>query len=303
MSDLLLTDLAKACRASGLPVVEVPGWKTRNRPARPFAPRGQVVHHTGAHGTRNRAEELAYVKRVLVGGYPPELPGPLCQLALGRQTVDGPPVIYVVAAGRANHAGPSRDAGFIRAGDGNTQSIGWEAINSGDEGWSREQLDAYHRGVAAVADHYGWSRGAVVAHAESSTAGKWDPGVGGRVIDMSAFRAGVKNVNLTTPLENGFLMALSDKQQKKLVADVEALVDITKDLAVGREGVRRDGPGGAMLREIRNGVRALLKQAPQVDVEVDAKAIAREILDQLPNDLAGQVVTELGAALSERGGK
>lgn len=293
MSDLLLTDLAKACRASGLPVVEVPGWKTRSRPARPFAPRGQVVHHTGAHGTRNRAEELAYVKRVLVGGFPPELPGPLCQLALGRQTVDGPPVIYVVAAGRANHAGPSRDAGFIRAGDGNTQSIGWEAINSGSEGWSREQLDAYHRGVAAVADHYRWSRGAVVAHAESSTAGKWDPGVGGRVIDMSAFRAAVKNVNLSTaPLKNGFLMALSDEQQTEVLT-------ILRDLRVGRDGKYPDGPGGRILRDIRNNVRAILKQAPQVDVELDPKAVADEILAQLPDDLAKQVVDELGKRVAK----
>lgn len=293
MSDLLLTDLAKAARASGLPVVEVPGWKTRNRPARPFAPRGQVVHHTGAHGTRNRTEELAYVKRVLVGGFPPELPGPLCQLALGRQTLDGPPVIYVVAAGRANHAGPSRNAGFIRAGDGNTQSIGWEAINSGDEGWSREQLDAYHRGVAAVADHYRWSRGAVVAHAESSTAGKWDPGVGGRVIDMSAFRAAVKNVNLTTtPLKNGFLMALSDEQQTEVLT-------ILRDLRVGRDGKWRDGPAGRMLRDIRNNTRAILKQAPQVDVELDPKAVADEILAQLPDDLAKQVVDELGKRVAK----
>lgn len=292
MSDLLLTDLAKACRASGLPVVEVPGWKTRNRPARPFAPRGQVVHHTGAHGTSNRAQELAYVKRVLVGGFPPKLPGPLCQLALGRQTVDGPPVIYVVAAGRANHAGPSRNAGFIRAGDGNTQSIGWEAINSGSEGWSREQLDAYHRGVAAVADHYRWSRGAVVAHAESSTAGKWDPGVGGHVIDMAAFRTAVKNVNLTTPLENGFLMSLSDEQQNEALA-------ILRDLRVGRDDRWPDGPGGRMLRDIRNNVRALLKQAPQVDVELDPKAVADEILAQLPDDLAKQVVDELGKRVAK----
>src|SRR5690554_5296295 len=128
----MLTDLADACRKSGLPVVEVSGWKSRGRPPSTggFAPRGQLVHHTGNHGTNTRAQELAYVQRVLVAGYS-TLPGPFCQLALGRRTVDGPPVIYVVAAGRANHAGKARAVGFMRAGDGNTQSLGWEALNSG----------------------------------------------------------------------------------------------------------------------------------------------------------------------------
>lgn len=194
-----LTDLDDACRKSGLTVVEIPGWKTRGRPASsgPFNPRGQVVHHTGSHGTRTRAQEREYVERVLVGGFA-TLPGPLCQLSLGQETVDGPPVIYVVAAGRANHAGASRARGFMTAGDGNTQAVGWEAINSGYEGWSDAQLDAYHRGVAAVGDHYDWPRSHVLGHGESSTAGKWDPGIDGRLIDMNTFRRAVAAVDLTT---------------------------------------------------------------------------------------------------------
>lgn len=192
-----LPDLAAACRTSGLPVVEIPGWQTRGRPASTggFSPRGIVVHHTGDNG---QVPPLRYASTTLANGFS-SLPGPLCQVGLGR---DG--TVYVVAAGRANHAGSVRSVGFMAAGDGNSQALGIEAMNSGGEGWSAVQLDAYHRLCAALCDHYGWPRSHVVAHAECSTAGKWDPGYQGRVIDMGAFRQGVATAHL------GDDMALTD---------------------------------------------------------------------------------------------
>jgi N-acetyl-anhydromuramyl-L-alanine amidase AmpD len=69
----------------------------------------------------------------------------LSQLALGR---DG--TYFVVAAGRCNHAGAGNWQGFTA---GNTNFIGIEAENTGlanDQPWPAVQIDAYHRGVAAI---------------------------------------------------------------------------------------------------------------------------------------------------------
>lgn len=184
-----LTDLADAARKSGLQVVELAGWKTRGRPyvknaGRDFIPKGIVCHHTGSD-----LEGTAGTKILLAGR--PDLPAPLSQLSLSRSGV-----VYIVAAGRANHAGAVHSVGFMKAGDGNAQSIGIEAQNSGSEGWSAKQLDAYHKLCAALCDHYGWSRANVVGHGECSTAGKWDPGVHGKMISMGTFRAAVAKVVL-----------------------------------------------------------------------------------------------------------
>ena len=77
-----------------------------------------------------------------------DLPGPLSQLCLGR---DGK--FFIVAAGRANHAGAGNWQGVA---SGNTSFIGIEAENTGltegpnAESWPAVQLDAYRRGVAAI---------------------------------------------------------------------------------------------------------------------------------------------------------
>lgn len=233
MAYRMLTDLPAALRQSGYPVVVVDGYANRGRPASTgsFSPRGQVAHHTGAHGTRTRAQELAYVKRVLVPGFS-HLPGPLCQTALGRETKDGPPVWYVVAAGRANHAGRARSRGFMRAGDGNAQAIGTEAINSGFEGWSDRELDAYHCGMASIADHYRWPRGNVLLHAESSTAGKWDPGLNWKPINATTFRRDIARASL------GGDMPLTNKEIEK-IADVTARKLLVYPLE-GRDGAPKE---------------------------------------------------------------
>lgn len=78
----------------------------------------------------------------------PDLQGPLAQLGLGR---DG--TFYVIAAGRANHAGAGNWQGFTT---GNSSFIGIEAENTGQtsgpnaDPWPAVQMDAYRRGVAAI---------------------------------------------------------------------------------------------------------------------------------------------------------
>lgn len=171
----MLTDLATACRKSGLAVVELPGWQTRTRPASSggFDPKGVLVHHTGGNSDdRTYADWMALTGRS-------DLPAPLCQLALSRTGV-----VYVSAAGRANHGGTARATGPMPAGDANALYVGIEAMNNGSEGWTPVQYRAYVALCAALCEHYGWPATHVRAHKETSTTGKWDPGL----LDMVQFR-------------------------------------------------------------------------------------------------------------------
>jgi hypothetical protein len=174
----MLPDLADACRKSGLKVVELPGWKTRSRPASTggFAPRGVLCHHTGgASDSRDYVDWMALEGRS-------DLPAPLCQLALDRSGT-----VYVCAAGRANHGGTAKSTGPMPSGDANSLYIGIEALNTGSEGWSKAQYRAYVALCAALCAHYGWPATHVRAHRETSVTGKWDPGR----LDMDNFRRDV----------------------------------------------------------------------------------------------------------------
>ena len=113
---MLLTDLADACRKSGLPVVEVDGWRTRGHGH--FAGlTGIVCHHTATPATAPGD----YPSLRIVRDGRSDLPGPLSQLGLGR---DG--TVYVIAAGVAWHAGST----FYPRQD-NWHTIGIEAEHDG----------------------------------------------------------------------------------------------------------------------------------------------------------------------------
>lgn len=170
-----LTDLADVLRDAGLEVVELPGWKTRGRPASTggFDPVGNLWHHTGGSSdSREYAEWMALTGRS-------DLPAPLCQVAIDRAGV-----CYVSAAGRANHGGTAKPSGPIPGGDANELYIGWECMNTGGEGWVPAQYDAMVTAAAATSEHYGWDADANRAHRETSCTGKWDPGL----LDMDKFR-------------------------------------------------------------------------------------------------------------------
>ena len=92
---MTLIDLADAARRSGLVVVELPGWDTNGRPGS-FAPRGVLAHHTGSYDTiGDTADDLRYARWLAFTGRP-DLPAPLCQLALSAEGV-----VYVCASDRA----------------------------------------------------------------------------------------------------------------------------------------------------------------------------------------------------------
>lgn len=182
MSYALPSDLAKTLRSYGLKVVEVPGWKTRGRPASTggFNPVGVLCHHTATRKT----SLIAAVLRLLIEGRA-DLPGPLCQIGLGR---DG--TVYLIAAGRGNHAGDSKSVGTVAAGDGNSLYIGIEAFNDGvGEPWLPIQYEAYVLLCAVLSlEVTGNSANTVAGHKETSVTGKIDP-----TFNMSVFRQRVAN--------------------------------------------------------------------------------------------------------------
>jgi peptidoglycan hydrolase-like protein with peptidoglycan-binding domain len=161
--------LADVLRGAGLGVAEVDGWRTRGRDSAELRPRGVVAHHTaGPEGGGNMPS-----LNLLVRGRG-DLPGPLCNLGLGR---DG--TYYVVAAGTANHAGK----GGWRDYKGNQTVIGIEAENNGRQAWPEAQLEAYARGSAAMLRHLGLTAASWCRHAEW-TSRKPDP----HGIDGDGFR-------------------------------------------------------------------------------------------------------------------
>jgi peptidoglycan hydrolase-like protein with peptidoglycan-binding domain len=137
-----LTWLADVLADAGLKVAEQPDWRTRGRADMPTA-RGVMCHHTAGPKTGNMPS-----LRIITEGRA-DLPGPLSQLGLGR---DG--TCYIVAAGRANHAGAGNWQGITT---GNSSFIGIEAEHTGkdDDPWPAVQLDAYRRMVAAILKRLG----------------------------------------------------------------------------------------------------------------------------------------------------
>jgi hypothetical protein len=172
-----LTWLPDVLKGAGLKVSAVDGWQFRGR-----ADVGEIVgvicHHTG---TTVRRDQNMPTLRTLIDGRS-DLTGPLAQLGLGR---DG--TYYVIAAGRANHAGAGSWQGVTT---GNSSFIGIEAENSGeaDDPWPDVQMDAYRRGAAAILKHVGRDAEFCAGHKEYALphGRKDDPS-----FDMAIFRSGV----------------------------------------------------------------------------------------------------------------
>ena len=180
-----LTWLPACLKEAGLKVAEVDGWESRGR-AEMGMVLGVICHHTAGPATGNMPS-----LGTLVNGRT-DLPGPLCHLGLGR---DG--TFYVVAAGRANHAGSGSWQGVTT---GNTSFIGIEAENTGLPGdlWPAVQMDAYSRGIAAILKHQGRGAEWCAGHKEFALpkGRKSDP-----TFDMDVFRKSIAAIlNGTAPL-------------------------------------------------------------------------------------------------------
>lgn len=196
-----LTWLPEVLTRAGLKVSLVPGWENRGNGdvGRIF---GVLCHHTVGARTQNMPSLNTLLNgrpaRPASAGRPAQrrLPGPLAHLGLAR---DG--TYFVIAAGRANHAGPGQftfpDGTTVV--NGNSNLIGIEGENAGevnDLPWPAIQLEAYQRGVAAILKHLGRGAGFCIAHKEWTPIRKpLDPR-----LDMNAFRSFVDLIlNGTVP--------------------------------------------------------------------------------------------------------
>lgn len=146
-------------RKWGLVVRTVPGWETRGSSS--FFPGGHVCHHDAI------ATRWTSPPSILINGRS-DLAGPLCNFALAS---DG--TVWLVAAGRANHAGEGGWMGL----SGNSSVWGTEAQNSGlgDQQWPKVQVEAYARLCAATAEYSGFTQDHVCFHREWAAGRKIDP--------------------------------------------------------------------------------------------------------------------------------
>jgi hypothetical protein len=137
------TGIADRLRAAHLAVTEVAGWQTRS--AGSFDPRGSVDHHTAGPATGNAPSlEVCTYGR-------PDLPGPLCNVLMGRDNT-----CYVIAAGRANHAGNGGWRGL--SGNSSVYGIERENVGTSSEPWRPDQTDAAAKADAdMVCRHAEWA--------------------------------------------------------------------------------------------------------------------------------------------------
>ncbi|GAA5143360.1 hypothetical protein GCM10023340_08640 [Nocardioides marinquilinus] len=228
-------------------VVELPGWRDRGRPASTgtFRPVGGLWHHTGGS-----PDTPAYVDWMTLEGRP-DLPAPLCQTAVGRRGV-----IYLCAAGRANHAGVARAAGTVAAGDGNSLYWGTECLNTGSEGWSPAQYGAMVVLGVVKMDVLGTSAQAQRMHRETSTTGKWDPGM----LDADDFRRDLARAHAR-------LHAKPDPEPQPFPLAARGLVELD-DLQRALDRMRTKGAPKVrqlvdedlqrQLQQLRRGIRSLV---------------------------------------------
>jgi hypothetical protein len=235
-----LTWLPDVLKNAGLKVAPVDGWQGRGS-GDVGTIQGVICHHTAGPKAGNMPS-----LRTLINGRS-DLPGPLAQLGLGR---DG--TYFVIAAGRANHAGKGSFQGVTT---GNTSFIGIEAENTGlanDSPWPDVQLDAYHRGVAAILKRIGRAADFCAGHKEFALprGRKSDPN-----FDMALFRQSVSAI-LTGTAPAPVL--------------IPALEPPTPGRPAGRPTLRR-GASGPLVSEIQTKLRMSIvngKFGPMTEAEV-----------------------------------
>jgi hypothetical protein len=129
--------IADRLRAAGLRVVEVAGWQTAGSDS--FAPGGSVNHHTAGPSSGSTPSLLTCIEGR------PDLSGPLCNVYQSREP-SGVDVAYVIASGRANHAGE----GGWRGLSGNASVYGLEIEHDGLTALPQGRIDTAARIHAAM---------------------------------------------------------------------------------------------------------------------------------------------------------
>ena len=236
-----LTWLPEVLEDAGLKVAEQPGWRTRGH-GDVGTIRGVICHHTAGPRTGNMPS-----LGIVTNGRS-DLPGPLSQLCLGR---DG--TYFVVAAGRASHAGRGEWRGVTA---GNSSFIGIEAENTGraDDPWPAVQMEAYRRGVAAILRKIRADETMCCGHKEfrRPLGFKADPS-----FDMGQFRADIRRIldgtapppNIIPPADSEGRPTLRRGARGDLVKQIQEKVGARPDgvFGPGTEAAVRQFQRGANL--------------------------------------------------------
>lgn len=223
-----LTWLPDVLEAAGLKVAETPDWRTRGHGDMGTV-RGVMCHHTATPRGGNMPTLNLLIKGRAASATTSALGGPLAQLGLGR---DG--TFYVVASGRANHAGAGIWQG-VRT--GNSSFIGIEAENAGvpSDPWPDVQLDAYYRGVAAILRRIRADARMCCGHKEYALphGRKLDP-----TLNMTAFRASVASYLDGAPVRPPIpaVDTLSRPTLRRGSADA-AIVVVQRRLGIDADGI------------------------------------------------------------------
>jgi len=211
-----LTWLADACRDTGYPTVELPGWRTAGHGPM-TAGHGVVGHWTAGPDSRETHSNTPSL-RVVVDGRP-GLDGPLCNV---YTAFDG--TLYVVAAGLAWHAGVSAWLGETNLND---TFVGNEVESPGGFVYTPEQLDVTPRLHAALLRRMNRTADWSCGHFECALPAGRKPD--GPARDMNAFRRTVAAylANPQTIRKQEDDVAISDEDADKIANAV------VKKLAAG----------------------------------------------------------------------
>lgn len=264
--------LADELRAAGLEVIEVEGWENRGRPASTgsFDPDGQhSLHHTGA--TSSASNPAPGISTLIQGRS--DLPGPLCQYAvdyLGR--------VWIIAAGRANHAGPigkSGVPGMPLGADGNALAIGDEVITNGTQALPKAQRESMTTAAAVVLAHF--DRGPEYAHrhADISGSGKWDLGQLTTTQHRADVRAALTRLEFDMPLNKADIATIRSAVREEIAAAVAPLA--TRELLNRRSKAERLREQRAL--NLMRAMRAKLVQlgADVTDIDADLEQLSAQV--------------------------
>ena len=201
------TGVVEALRDHSLELGFCPGWETRGSPV--FWPQGAVAHHDAV------AARWTTPPGLLIAGRP-DLAGPLCNTALAATGK-----VWLVAAGRANHAGTGGWRGLV----GNSTVWGTEAQNAGTgQTWPDEQIDSYARLHTALGDYFGFDAAMVCRHAEWAPSRKidpWGPWADGHRWELDADH--FRDLVASPALEEDFMATLSDEEKAAFLAALQEI--------------------------------------------------------------------------------
>jgi len=235
------TGIADRLRADGLRVAEVSGWKTRG--ADTLHAKAFVRHHTAGSATGDTPS-----LGIIVNGRS-DLAGPLANIYLGRDRI-----VYVVAAGKANHAG-TPDGGSWKGCLGNSDAYGLEIEHPGTSVLAADMHELSARACAAlIRGRFGTSM--VCDHSEWAPSRKIDLATGPGPAD---FRALVGTYLSGDAVGGDFLMALTDQEQKNLSTNAATAAQFARGVQAYWEAFKKNG----------NTLEPPLKAPSSVDTEYE----------------------------------